>query len=1047
MEMEMKRKGKMVISPPRSTKVNDTEILGGEYEVFLSCRSSNTCQAFSDYLYNHLMGVRVGTFWDDKDHARGENIGPALPMAVKVSKISIPIFSRNYASSTWCLRELTQMVECKRTTGQLILPIFYDVLPSDVKLQSRCYKEAFSEHAQHFHIKTVKAWKRALREVGDLKGWDMMKEPDRSEELKFIKENIVPKILLELKKNFMVATDILVGMDHHLEEMMRLLDVVSNEVRIVGIHGIGGIGKTTTAKFIYNKLLKCFECCSFLADVQERMQQPKGVSGLQKQLLSDTLKSCPEIADVDSGIDLIKNVVVKKKVLIVLDDVDASSHFTTLVGKRDWFHSGSRIIITTRDIHVLDDLKVDATYELPLMDHVQSLQLFSMHAFRKKWPINDYLDISMDVASTAAGLPLVLEVIGSFLSSMEKAVWEDTLKKLEKLPHDEVIKKLRVIYEALNFAQQQIFLDIACLFTGMYKAAAFYMWDDCGYHPKRELNVLLLMSLMKVGDPNELKMHDQFRTLGRKIICEEKIRGNRSRLWNHEEALNLLEGRRGTEKVEALCLHFELGPEKKPRFTSKEFAKLVNLRYLRVDGVDLVGDFEHRLPRLRWLNWRSCPPHFKPTNFYTKNLVVLDLSNSGITEDWGGWNQIKVAKKLKVLQLANCALRRTPDLSFYAALEILILQRCKSLVEVDRSIGNLKNLKVFDISYTDIRNIPEEIWMLEKLEVIDFTHCSYLKGHIPSNIGNLTSLRFLSFYDTKIQSIPTSIGELSCLQTLKLGGCTELQSQPSLPSSLRVLYVTAIHNLENFVNLQELHFVGCCVYVKIPRDIWLLSKLEKLTLDSTNIRTLPKEIDALSQLKVLDVQYCHGLQFILGLPSSLVDLSLAFCSSLERLPDLSNLKNLSRLSVRSCNRLTEVQGLGNLESLTRLDIYACDMLANLILHEQSPCLLSLTSLKYMDLHGCNNVGEIECDEALKCSVEMNLSVHHSALSRSLQKRKERLSIQEASGDATDFTWSDHAEQHRESEEKKPNANHWMKDGINELDFNFFSLEEVRSIEP
>ncbi|XP_059651500.1 disease resistance protein L6-like [Cornus florida] len=127
-----------------------------------------------------------------------------------------------------------------------------------------------------------------------------------------------------------------------------------------------------------------------------------------------------------------------------------------------------------------------------------------------------------------------------------------------------------------------------------------------------------------------------------------------------------------------------------------EFENLTSLRYLRADGIELVGDFMGLFPKLRWLRWRGCPPHFKPTNFHLMNLVILDLSDSGITEDWEGWNQIKIANKLKVLILADCALRRTPDFSSYATLEILILRRCKNLVEID-SVGDLKNLKVLDI--------------------------------------------------------------------------------------------------------------------------------------------------------------------------------------------------------------------------------------------------------------------------------------------------------------------------------------------------------------
>ncbi|XP_059659720.1 disease resistance protein L6-like [Cornus florida] len=218
-------------------------------------------------------------------------------------------------------------------------------------------------------------------------------------------------------------------------------------------------------------------------------------------------------------------------------------------------------------------------------------------------------------------------------------------------------------------------------------------------------------------------MHDQFRTLGRKIVCEEELLRNCSRLWKHEDALNILEGRKGTKKVEALTLCFALGSGKEPRFESKEFSKLTNIRYLRADGIELIRDFKSLFPNLRWLRWRGCPPFFKPTNSHLENLAILDLSDSRITEDWEGWSQIKMANKLKVLELANCALRRTPDFSSYATLKILILQGCRNLVDID-SVCDLKNLEVLDISYVaGIRRLPveiEELRKLGRLEVIGF---------------------------------------------------------------------------------------------------------------------------------------------------------------------------------------------------------------------------------------------------------------------------------------------------------------------------------------
>ncbi|XP_059658202.1 disease resistance protein RPV1-like isoform X2 [Cornus florida] len=635
---------------------------------------------------------------------------------------------------------------------------------------------------------------------------------------------VVQTVLLELKKNCMVLTDNLVGISEHINEMMRLLKVGSNDTRIVGIYGMGGIGKTTIAKCIYKKLVCCFECCSFLENIQKATPH-KGLVSLQKRLAHGTLKSCPDIIDVNSGIDIIKQRFLNKKVLIVLDDLNEKSQFDYLVRNCEFYGRGSRIIVTTRDKHCLNVIQVDATYEPPFMNSVQSLQLFSMHAFRKKFPPKDFDDISKKVASFAAGLPLTLEVIGSFLSDKTKVVWEYTLKKLKKLPANKVQE--------------------------------------------------------------------------REIVREEDRQnpGGRSRLWDRKEALDVLKECRGTKKVEVLSLKLLYNDMS---LTCREFRKLFNLRYLQVDSGNFVGDFKHHFSQLRWLCWKKCPHDFEAIHFHMKNLVVLDLSYSSITENWEGWSQIEMSNKLKVLNLTNCNLRRTPDFSANASLEILILDHCGKLVEIDPSIGNLKNLRVLNISWSKIRNLPDEIWMLEKLEVIDASGCSCLEGNIPIGIGRFSSLRHSSLIHTKIQSLPTSICELSCLQTLDLDFCIKLEVVPDLPSSLEILKVKhfgsrnlrVTPSVANLVNLQELGFSGLRGYVELSRDIEKFTKLQVLMLDHSNIRTLPKGIDALSRLKILTVRSCDDLQCILGLPSSLVELSLEYCVSMERLPDLSNLKKL-----------------------------------------------------------------------------------------------------------------------------------------------------------
>ncbi|XP_042491007.1 TMV resistance protein N-like [Macadamia integrifolia] len=142
------------------------------YEVFLSFRGEDTRTNFTDHLYHALDDSGINTFRDNEELPMGKKIGPELITAIEQSRISIPIFSENYASSKWCLIEITKIFECKNTMDQVVLPIFYNIEPSAVRNQTGSYAKAFEKHQRCFDHNTVKKWKEALREVGSLKGWD-----------------------------------------------------------------------------------------------------------------------------------------------------------------------------------------------------------------------------------------------------------------------------------------------------------------------------------------------------------------------------------------------------------------------------------------------------------------------------------------------------------------------------------------------------------------------------------------------------------------------------------------------------------------------------------------------------------------------------------------------------------------------------------------------------------------------------------------------------------------------------------------------------------
>ncbi|KAM7465799.1 hypothetical protein LguiB_013361 [Lonicera macranthoides] len=718
----------------------DRSLSFGDYEVFLNFCGQDTRYGFTDYLYNSLTRANIRTFRDDNDIRIGEKIGPELLRAINDSKISIPIFSTNYASKKWCLIELTCMVQCLENRGQKILPIFYDVKPDDVQHQCGSYEEAFRQHEEAFHQqsrnplydkKVIQEWKDALKKVGQLKGLELEKETGRREgQLVTIITDIVLEILMQNNKH---EDSYLVGMPSRIEKVEKLLNVHYDGVRFIGIHGMGGLGKTTIAEVIYNKYQHHFECHSFLPDVRET-ESRYGIVHLQKQILLAILKPRTiHVNDYKDGIRQIKGVVGRRKVLIILDDVNDKSQIERLAGRWEWFGARSRIIITTRNKEVLRALestkeeghpKVYRSFQPDYLDTIESFELFCMHAFRRKNPPEDYYTLSEGIASTAAGLPLVLKVTGSSLyNETDKDLWEERFKELKNIPEREVQESLRLSFDTLNGVQKEIFLDIACLFIGQKKINPLYMWDDCEFYPRNVLNVLERRSLITIGDDEILRMHDQLRDLGRQIARERNESGRGSRLWDSGEALEVYLTGKGIENVKALCFdrkYSRLSEWDFPkRLVGEKFLGPRHLTYLSLDAVEtLCGDFEHCLPNLRWLQWRNHNLEFTATNLHLRNLVVLNLSFTSITEDSDLWSQIQMSKKLKNLDLYRCKkLRIIPFLSTFSNLERLMVSDCYALCSLDGA---------------------EE---LESLRILYATHCAQLRT-LP-NLSKLTKLRKL----------------------------------------------------------------------------------------------------------------------------------------------------------------------------------------------------------------------------------------------------------------------------------------------------------------
>lgn len=145
------------------------------YDVFLSFRGIDTRNNFTSHLYNALHKKGINTFIDN-ELRKGDEISPTLLKAIEESRILIVILSENFASSTWCLDELTKILECKRKNEQMVLLVFYDVDPSEVRHQRNNYGKALTVLEERFKDDSkVQGWKAALKEVANLSGWPVGK--------------------------------------------------------------------------------------------------------------------------------------------------------------------------------------------------------------------------------------------------------------------------------------------------------------------------------------------------------------------------------------------------------------------------------------------------------------------------------------------------------------------------------------------------------------------------------------------------------------------------------------------------------------------------------------------------------------------------------------------------------------------------------------------------------------------------------------------------------------------------------------------------------
>ncbi|KAL6183565.1 hypothetical protein ACLB2K_044976 [Fragaria x ananassa] len=574
------------------------------YDVFLSFRGEDTRLGFTDNLYMTLKEAGINTFLDDTELRRGENIAEELIRAIQQSKISVIVFSRKYAESRWCLEELVKIMECRRTLRQTVLPIFYYVDPSDVRKQTGTLAEAFDQKHKDKDEDKVKRWRAALTEAANLSGWDLRNAADGHEGL------FVRKIRDEITWHLLNRTPLHVA-EHQVGIDSRMQDIIFHL----------GVG---------------FQASSFLANVRETSKESKGKVTMQNKFLSDILSQTKTVVDdIDKGINVIKEKIGCRSVLVVVDDVDQLDQLHDLAIDPDLFGPGSRIIVTTRDKQLLEHLQVDTIYAAREMNEEESLEFFSLHAFKTRFPNEEYADLSRTVVDYCGGLPLAIKVLGSFLFRRSTSFWESTIKKLGMIPHLEIQEKLKLSFDGLNDeTEKDIFLDIVFLYWNGLNHVKQIL-EGCGFFPDSGIEVLIQRCLVTVSETNEMGMHDLIRDMGRAIVWSKSPQdpGKRCRLWDDADATDVLRNKSGSEAIEGLTLKM-LTSDAKASFSTKAFSKMKRLRLLKLNHVQLSGGYKFFSNKLCWLCWHGFPLKSVPKDFSLQNVVAMDLQYSKLIHLW-----------------------------------------------------------------------------------------------------------------------------------------------------------------------------------------------------------------------------------------------------------------------------------------------------------------------------------------------------------------------------------------------------------------------------
>ncbi|KAF8017613.1 hypothetical protein BT93_H2719 [Corymbia citriodora subsp. variegata] len=621
----------------------------------------------------------------------------------------------------------------------------------------------------------------------------------------------------------------LVGIDEPREEIIKWLVDGEPGLKVLSISGMGGLGKTTLAKRVYdNQQVKA----NFQSHAWINISQSPKIENILRDMIVQLHKEIEqpapqgiESADRIKLNQIVKDFLQQKRYVVVLDDVWDSNALDGIKYAMPNSSFCSRILITTRTADIATGSLKSIDYKLEPLSLEESWSLFCKKAFCGK-PCPLHLEhLSRKILKKCEGLPLAIVAIGGLLFAKDVQEWEMISHSLAaELENNDRMQNLRKI---LNLSYDDLRYDLkSCfLYLGVFPEdheiecmRLIYLWIAEGFVEERER-----MTQEEVGQR----------------YLKELI--NRSLV---QIAKTTLDGRIKSCRVHDLMRESILSKSRDINFVSFASEQKVEERVRRLSIQYTCNNAlkELNLPSLR-------------------SLLIFESATSSTSDEQFVPSGCRL---LRVLDLGGSSLHKFPkEIPVLFHLKYLSLRRTEVRI-IPRSIGKLQNLETLDLKHTLVSELPVEITKLKKLQYllvysyVEFTPFQpfcYITGFLaPQGIGALASLQKLCYVKAGGGRSKNTMQELGKLSQLRRLGVTDLKKDDAKElchsiekmTDLRSLNVTAESESEVIdldllssppLLLQRLYIKGCLK--KLPHWLPPLNNLAKLHLRWSRLRSSP----------------------------------------------------------------------------------------------------------------------------------------------------------------------------------------------------------------